>query len=219
MNDVEVLWNGERIEGKWNQRGAKELLLYLILHHGAASRKELIETFLSDLPYNLAQNRLYVRIHHLNQIFRDFHDQEVNDILLTGEDTVALNAELESDFGDYIKQLSHFSIKSDLQLKEQAIQFIDLLKQYHNSNFSTFRGDWIFHLTNQIELNLSSKMQSLIQKMQTQKMFSLMCEVLQSGRSIEPYDGFCDERLAELYIKLEKLDVVNRLSNVSFAKK
>lgn len=199
MRNVEVLWNGKPIEGKWNQRGAKELLLFLILNHGKANREELINTFLSHLPREHARNNLRVRINHLNQIFHNFHDPDVHEILLIGEDTVSLNAEIKSDIGEYMDHLLAFPI-NNLSLNKQAIQFIDLLKAYDPANFSSFRGDWIFTLTDQIETQLSDIMQKLLKKLKEKKEFGLFREMVQSGRSIEPYDGFCDEQLAELQI-------------------
>lgn len=198
LRDVVVLWNHEPIEGKWNQRGAKELLLYLILHQGTASREELISTFLADLPAERARNNLRVRINHLNQIFQSFHEPDVHEVLLIGESTLALNAEIESDIGDYLARLKAFP-ELNFPLKKQASSFVDLLREYDPANFSTFRSDWIFSLTDEIETNLANVLEILIPKLKAEKSFGLAREVLQSARSIEPYDGFCDEQLAEMH--------------------
>ncbi|WP_100486932.1 alpha/beta hydrolase [Sporolactobacillus pectinivorans] len=197
LRDVTVLWNDEPVDGKWNQRGAKELLLYLVLHHGRASRDELIAAFLPDLPRERARNNLRVRINHLNQIFHNFHDPDVHEILLIGESTVALNSETESDIDDYLARLKAFP-EHGFTLKKQAIAFIDLLRQYDPANFSSFRSDWIFSLAEEIDSMLGNVLENLVPKLRAKNMFELAREVLQSARSVEPYDGFCDEQLTEM---------------------
>ncbi|RYL95757.1 alpha/beta hydrolase [Sporolactobacillus sp. THM7-4] len=197
MGKFSVLWNGEPIQGKWSQRGAKELLLFLILHQGSASRTKLIQTFLPDLPSERARNHLRVRLNHLNQIFRASHNPEVKDILIIDKDTVALNAEIESDVGNYMAHLSKIA-GSDCSLNDQVVDFIDLLKQYDPARFSSFKEDWVFMLTNQIESRLSTLMEQLLPKMREKKMFPKIREMLQNSRFIEPYDGYCDKHLAEL---------------------
>ncbi|MFX3617543.1 MAG: alpha/beta fold hydrolase [Sporolactobacillus sp.] len=105
MHPFAVLWNGRPIEGKWNQRNAKELLLYLIMNHGRTSRAALIRTFLDDLPPAQARNHLRVWISHLNKIFSSSTDRSVQSILLIGEDAIAINAELSCDLLDFQQKL------------------------------------------------------------------------------------------------------------------
>ncbi|MCI1859018.1 MAG: alpha/beta hydrolase [Sporolactobacillus sp.] len=198
MDSVQVLWNGVTVEGKWNQRSAKELLLFLILHGGKASRQQLIRTFLSNLPPLQARNYLRVEINHLNQIFHGFHDINVYDVLLIGEGTITVNAEVESDLGDYLHALRHFSINRE-HLCESADQFACLLRQYNPTHFSTFRGDWIFELADRIESELSRVLQSLLPQLEAAGQNDMMRDILQVGRAVEPYDGFCDEQLIKLH--------------------
>lgn len=197
MHDIEVLWNGRPIEGKWNQRRAKELLLFLIFRKGLVKRKELMDTFLPGLPIVQARNNLRVWISHLNKIFHDCPHPSVHEVLIIGEDTIAVNAELQSDFISYIGQLDSL-VKNKKPLNERAITFIRLLSSYHPANFSSFRGDWIFSITDEIEEKLADVMEQLLPALEKRKMVGAMREILHSGKSIEPYDGFCDEKLAEL---------------------
>lgn len=196
MNATEILWNGKPISGKWNQRGAKELLLYLILHQGVCSRSELIQAFLPDLPPRRARAHLRIRINHFNQILHDCN-MGIQDLLLIGEDTVALNAEIESDLGNYMNDLSQLA-HDKRPLTEISLAFINRLKQYDPASFTAFRGDWIFALATQIERQLSDLMELLLPKLRAQKLFTQLQAMLQNGKRVEPYDGYCDEYLAEL---------------------
>ncbi|MDD9148230.1 MULTISPECIES: alpha/beta hydrolase [unclassified Sporolactobacillus] len=197
MHDIEVLWNGRLVAGKWNQRGAKELLLFLILRNGPVRRMELIETFLPDLPIVQARNNLRVWISHLNKIFNGSPDPSVHDILIINEDAIGVNAELESDLGIYLERLDKL-VAEKKALNEQAVAFIRLLSDYDPANFSSFRSDWIFSLTDKIETKLADAMARLLPELKKHGMIAAMREILQAGKPIEPYDGYCDDKLAEL---------------------
>jgi pimeloyl-ACP methyl ester carboxylesterase len=197
MHDVEVLWDGKPIDGKWNQRRAKEILLYLFLNKGIVNRDQLIHAFLSDMPQERAKNNLRVWLSHLNKLFHHCADPSVREILIIGEDTIAINAELTCDVRTYMDQLTTF-IDEKLPLYEKAATFIKLLNHYNPSAFSAFRCDWIFTLSDEIEDKLVSSMEQLLPKLEQNKMVQPMREILQAGRVIEPYDGFCDEKLALL---------------------
>ncbi|RYL95154.1 alpha/beta hydrolase [Sporolactobacillus sp. THM7-4] len=197
MHGVEVFWNGRSLKGKWNQRGAKELLLFLILHSGLARRSDMIDTFLQDLPPVQARNTLRVWISHLNKIFRNCPDPSGQEILMIGEDTVAINTDLSSDIEDYMKQLDEL-MKENKPLSDQAMNFIQLLRGYDPASFSTFRGDWIYTLTDEIEEKLATVLEDLLPLLKKKKMFTPMREILRTAQMIEPYDGYCEEKLAEL---------------------
>ncbi|MCO7124229.1 alpha/beta fold hydrolase [Sporolactobacillus shoreicorticis] len=197
MHDTEILWNGCPIEGKWNQRRAKEILLYLFLHNGIVKRKDLIQAFLSDIPKEQAKNNLRVWLSHLNKIFHNSSDSTLREILIVGEDIVMINAELVCDVRTYLKQLSNL-FDDKVSLNKQAKKFIKLLQNYEPGAFSAFRCDWIFTLSDQIEEKLVFSMERLLPLLERKRMLQPMREILEAGKVIEPYDGYCDEKLALL---------------------
>lgn len=201
MSSLVIHWNNQLIMGKWNQRYAKEMLLYLILHGGAAARQVLIQTFhTTKEETDCARNELRVWINHLSQIFHDSGIPEVQDILLLGEETVALNADVSSDIGDYINQLQQFTLDKR-HVARQARQFIQLLHAYKPAIFSTFHGDWIDRLIEKIEFRLSQLMQQLIPLLKETHDYDLIRMILQEGNTVEPYDGFCEEKMCALQLR------------------
>ncbi|MCA1040316.1 alpha/beta fold hydrolase [Bacillus infantis] len=69
LDEFKVTAGNTVIEGKWNQRKAKEILAYLSLH-GPVSRNILTEIFWPGLPVANAQNQLRVSLTHLRKIFQ-----------------------------------------------------------------------------------------------------------------------------------------------------
>ncbi|WP_306009848.1 alpha/beta hydrolase [Bacillus sp. MMSF_3328] len=69
LDEFKVTAGNTIIEGKWNQRKAKEILAYLCLH-GPVSRNIITEVFWPSLPVANAQNQLRVSLTHLRKIFQ-----------------------------------------------------------------------------------------------------------------------------------------------------
>ncbi|MFT8709431.1 MAG: alpha/beta hydrolase [Sporolactobacillus sp.] len=200
MNSLVINWNSQIIKGKWNQRYAKELLLFLILHKGSATRQLLIQTFHTmKEETDCARNELRVWINHLNQLFHDSGIPDIQDILLLGEETVAINADVSSDIGDYISRLQQFKIDRR-HVTRGARQFIRLLRAYNPAIFSSFHGDWIDRLIEKMEFRLSQLMQQLIPLLKETHEYDLIRIILQEGNAVEPYDGFCEEKMCALQL-------------------
>ncbi|WP_407267814.1 alpha/beta fold hydrolase [Radiobacillus sp. PE A8.2] len=61
--------NGKQVEGKWNQRKAKELIAYLAFH-GKSMKETISESLWPNRTKDHAQNQLRVAIHHLRTILK-----------------------------------------------------------------------------------------------------------------------------------------------------
>lgn len=192
-----VRWNGHEIIGKWNQRGAKELLLYLMLHHGFASRETLIRTFLPDMTPAQAHNHLRVRISHLNKIFDSSADPSASGILLVDDARLVLRAKPDNDLLDFRQRLTRL-LSEKHSVQQQATDFSKLLTLYDPACFSSFHGEWIDTMIHQIERDMGRVLQHLIPTLQKKGRRDLLLSILQRARLIEPYDGYCDEWLAQM---------------------
>lgn len=196
--EFKILWGGEPIEGKWNQRFAKELLLFIILKHNAVKREELIAAFLPELPVSQARNYLRVQLNHLNRIFVEHTDPMLQNAMMVGRDAVVLSADVQCDIIDYLADLERLS-GEQASLTEQARQFVQLLKNYNPASLASFRGEWISALFAKIESKLSEVMVKLLKKLSEAGLVLEASDILHIGKRIEPYDGFCDEWIAELH--------------------
>lgn len=195
--DTLVYWNGEPISGKWNQRNAKELLFFIILNHGAVKRDELIDTFMPELPINQAKNHLRVQLSHLNKIFQNHTDIGARSALMLGRDTIALYADTECDLIDYLNDMEKLLWENE-PLSDQVQHFIHMLEVYHPYCLSSYHGEWVSLLIERIDSKLAQIMVMLLKKLSQSGQLLAAHEVLEAGRVVEPYDGFCDEWLDEL---------------------
>ncbi|WKB35531.1 hypothetical protein QS257_18805 [Terrilactibacillus sp. S3-3] len=172
--------------------------MFIILNHGAVKRDMIIDAFMPDLPVPQARNHLRVQLSHLNKIFHKSPDPTVHDVLMISRDTIALNAELQCDVMDYIDKLDQLLQKKEA-LDERAQQFIHLMKVYNPSSLSSFHGEWVIDLIDRIEHKLVQVMERLLGELEQEHHFLAVREILQVGKIIEPYDGYCEEKLQELH--------------------
>lgn len=190
---VEVLWNGHPVDGKWNQRHAKELLFYIIMNQGSVTRMALIDTFMPELPVSQAKTRLRVQLNHLNKIFQNSLDHA----LMISREAVALNVKFECDLTDYMKDLGQLLLK-EVPLAERVQQFIQKLGIYDPSCLATFHDEWTGSLIAKLEIRLSQVMIHLLDELEAEGKTLLGKKILKAGTAVEPYDGFCQERLDRL---------------------
>lgn len=190
---VEVLWNGRPIDGKWNQRHAKELLFYIIMNRGSATRTALIDTFMPELPVPQAKTRLRVQLNHLNKIFQNSLDHA----LIISREAIALNVKFECDLLDFMEDLERLVLK-EVSVTERAEQFIQKLGIYSPSCLAAFQDEWTGSLIEKLELRLSQIMIRLLDELESEGKTLLEKEILKAGTAVEPYDGFCKEKLDQL---------------------
>lgn len=93
LDEFKVTAGNTVIEGKWNQRKAKEILAYLCLH-GPVSRNILAEVFWPELPVANAQNQLRVSLTHLRKIFQG---GGIPDPFTIENNIISMNRDIEID--------------------------------------------------------------------------------------------------------------------------
>ncbi|RYL95153.1 alpha/beta hydrolase [Sporolactobacillus sp. THM7-4] len=191
---VRVFWNGKEIYGEWNQRNAKELLLYLILNQGAVKRDVLIDAFERDSDLNQARNQLRVQLSHLNKIFHNQPDESVHSLIIATRDSLALNADVQSDIGDYMHDVEEL-LWSDDSLFDRADGFLRILEDFHPEAFHSFRSDWSRSLVENVKSKLAQIMAQLLIALHEDDDLPVMRKILKAGKKVEPYKGFCREWL------------------------
>ncbi|MFT8930659.1 MAG: alpha/beta hydrolase [Sporolactobacillus sp.] len=195
LQSFKVLWNGEPIEGKWNQRGAKDLLLYLSMNHGRARRVELIRVFFPYMPEIQARNHLRVRLSHLHKIFKAYPAAE--HVLQIDEENVMLRAHIQCDLIDLKNNLTLLS-QTNLSIQQRSMLFFDVLKRYNPSFFSIFQDEWVDQLIHSLEIQMGQILQKMLPILKKNGKQMLIRHILQSAHGIEPYDGYCNEWLTRL---------------------
>ncbi|GGL50534.1 alpha/beta hydrolase [Sporolactobacillus putidus] len=190
--DTHVYWNGREIDGKWNQRNARELLLFMILNRGAVKRDVLIDAFTPEMDLDQARNRLRVQLNHLNQIFRSQPDESIHDLMIVSRDSIALNADVQSDVGVYLHNIEGL-LWADEPIASRSESFLRFLEDYRPEMQRSFRAEWTRRLFDTMQSKLSQIMAQLLISLKDDGEFSVMRRILKAGRKVEPYKGFCDE--------------------------
>lgn len=190
----QVMWNGSPIEGTWNQRNAKELLLFLVMNQGTASREQIIDALRPEIPVAQAKNRLRVDLAHLNKLFREHPDPSARHILIINRTAITLDVEVSCDFLNFSGSVDRLKT-SAASLSVQANQFVDLVDHYHPESLFSLGGEWLNACIGQIDSDLGHVMTDLVENLEKEGQAVTLRAVLRAGEKVEPYEGFCKEKL------------------------
>ncbi|WP_240697362.1 alpha/beta fold hydrolase [Sporolactobacillus sp. THM19-2] len=189
--ETHVFWNGREIDGNWNKRTAKELLLFIILNKGAVKRDTIIDALTPDLALNQARNRLRVALNYLHHLFDSQEEPGLHQLLLISRDTVALNAHAVCDIGLYVKHLDDL-LWSDEPIMTRSEIFLSFLEDYHSDMLKDYTGVWMKQLAADVKNRLSQMLAQILIALKKEKNITEIRRVLQKGNKVEPYEGFCD---------------------------
>lgn len=198
--DFRVYWKDRPVEGKWNQRNAKELLLFIAMHHGTATRDQMIDALIPEMPIVKARNHLRVRLAHLNKLFRDHPDPSARHSLLVSRLAVTLSVGVSCDLADYMDQIAALT-KSNEPPAQVADRFLDLVSRFRPSALSALGGEWISRCIDKIETALAHAMIALLSALEEKGLFAIALKVLDAGKSFEPYDGFKKDWLSHIQLR------------------
>lgn len=193
----QVTWKGEMIHGLWTQRHVRELLLYLAMNHQVASRDQIINDLLPDLPVDRARKHLRVRIAHLNKIFHAHSDASAHHLLQTTRSAVMIGAEIHCDFVDFLNKIRTLQ-KGEGSTVGRVRQFLSLCEHYHPDCLDDIGSDWISKRMSDAEDALADVMPELFPKLVQNGQRLLALNLLKSGQPFEPYEGYCKEKMEEL---------------------
>lgn len=187
-----VFWNGFEIDGKWTQRSAREILLYLVMNDGTAKRDSLIDAFFPEGDLDQARNQLRVQLSHLNRQFTKQPETDIHNVLLISRDSVALNSDFHCDLVDYMNGIDQL-LWSTAKLHERCDTFLDYLTDYRINWISSFHHPWSCDLIKKIKDNLSHMLISLLAALREADDADTMRRLLVAGKKVEPYRGFVKE--------------------------
>lgn len=200
MGQFSVRWKGNRVIGKWNQRRAKELLLYLAIHK-KVQRTDLLTLFHADRSEEDAKNALRVQLAHLKSIFQHHSDDTMLHALVITREYVSLNALIECDLIDYIRDIERLTL-GERPLKNQIAFYHRMITNYSTNFLSDYSGDWVHDFTVDIEWKLSFSFKYLLEETQKHGMYYDAKRLINVSQAVEPYDGYCEEELEKLVRKI-----------------
>ncbi|GGH84194.1 pimeloyl-ACP methyl ester carboxylesterase [Pullulanibacillus pueri] len=194
INTFSIQWRKKEIRGKWNQRFAKELFLFLMLKH-RVTREEIIVALLPETPVDKAKSYLRVMINHLKHILIAHGDPYLADGLVADRQFVHLDLPVNSDLNNYLKSIDDFE---DLPAERQLETLIQLIRQYRDTFMPGFEAPWITSLKSRIENQLGHFMVDLSDAYHEAGDDESAILLLIEGVTVEPYEGYCDDRIEEI---------------------
>jgi pimeloyl-ACP methyl ester carboxylesterase len=145
INGFSVKYKGVEVEGKWNQRKAKNLLAYLA-YHNPSTREDLIEEFWKENDLSSAQNNLRVALNHLKRILRA---NNLESYLQIGREYISLDGNIYFDLANFIQPLQACSVEIDPIRKKEL--FDELILFYQKRMFLDMYDDWLLNIQHEID--------------------------------------------------------------------
>ncbi|MDH6428054.1 hypothetical protein BSK62_06435 [Paenibacillus odorifer] len=136
MNHFQVFVNGEQIVEGWNQRYAKQILIYLVMNP-SVTREQLCDDLWGEVAAGKARHNLRMYLTHLRKLIKN---DEYNFLRLDKEN-IYLSGNIKCDLTEFIKLLDEAWIEQDSIHKQQLCT--QLFEQLHKNSFRTLADDWI----------------------------------------------------------------------------
>jgi pimeloyl-ACP methyl ester carboxylesterase len=155
INGFSVKYQGVEVEGKWNQRKAKNLLAYLA-YHNPSTREDLIEEFWGENDLSSAQNNLRVSLNHLKRILREHH---LESHLQIERDHISLSGDISFDLFNYMHLLQVCSAEIN-PLRKRAL-YEELIHLYQERMFLDMYDEWLLSIQQEIDARIYTLTRSI----------------------------------------------------------
>lgn len=205
---IDLLWtfhvyvNGEEVLEGWNQRNAKQILVYLLFHR-TVTREQLCDELWPDIPLKKSRNNLRVYLSHLNKIL-DYANNKTHFLVMDNEH-INLQGRVKCDLIDFLEEVN-IAIQ-ETEANQKSIQAQRIFNHAPRHFLNGLYENWILEIREELE----SKLFSL-----AQWMGDLYVEKSQNSKALEYY------KLANLYhpgdftieYKIAKLNNYDRYKKV-----
>ncbi|WP_379969231.1 alpha/beta fold hydrolase [Ectobacillus sp. sgz5001026] len=149
LQTFHVYVNGEEILEGWNQRNAKQILVYLIFHR-TVIREQLCDELWSDIPLRKSRNNLRVYLSHLKKLLD--YEGNTTQFLVMDNEHINLQGRVKCDLIDFYEE-----VNKAIQEKEINQKSIMAQKIFHNAPRNLLIGlyeNWILELREELESKL-----------------------------------------------------------------
>ncbi|WP_017756017.1 alpha/beta hydrolase [Calidifontibacillus oryziterrae] len=157
LSSFAVFLNGKKIEGKWQQRKAKEIFCYIALNK-FVNRERLYDVFWEEVPLKKAQNHLRVALNHLKQLLGT---EAFDDIFSITNNTIETNCDVTCDLIDLENKLNE--ILEETNYIERNKKNNILIANLPDIIMPSFYSDYFIDLRNDIENKIVQIQQSLLE--------------------------------------------------------
>ncbi|KUP05312.1 hypothetical protein Q75_12325 [Bacillus coahuilensis p1.1.43] len=158
LSSFKVLLDGKEIEGKWNQRKAKQIFSY-ILYHQQVTRDQLYDVFWPDLELTKARNQLRVSLNHIKSIIEGFTGDDLSKYIDIGRDLIVTSVRVKSDGENLLNEIEQLKLVS---YSDRAAKVVELIARLPEVMFPGLYDEWVLELRSSIEMELTSIIEDLL---------------------------------------------------------
>ncbi|WP_099159020.1 alpha/beta hydrolase [Virgibacillus ndiopensis] len=195
VDRFQVMINGQKVEGKWNQRKAKQLMTYIALHK-SVTREKLVDIFWPDYDMDKARNHLRVALNHIKGIIERHTGESIGNYVSIKRDSIEMKAHVKIDVTDLIDE-----IRSFVKEPEKVKDILDYLHALPDTLFPSFYDDWIIELRTSIEDNIINSCEDILAGNPSDEQ---AMEALKIIIKYNPGDDHYSEKLLSLIRKAER---------------
>lgn len=147
MNGFYIEVDGVELRGKWNQRKAKSIMVYLALN-GQVTREKLCDVFWFDLPIVKALKNVRITLNHIKNIFRE-SNFVITEYIEIDNEKLSLKKDVRCDVVTLISMFKQVEkLKED---EEKKREYIKLLDQLSYPIFDGLYDDWVLEIRDNLE--------------------------------------------------------------------
>ncbi|WP_335870391.1 alpha/beta fold hydrolase [Bacillus sp. 2205SS5-2] len=148
VSPFDVKIDGKSLNGKWNQRKAKQLFSYIAIHNNV-TREQLFDTFWPDLELNKARNQLRVSLNHIKSLIEEHTGEEIDNYLLIEREGVSLVVRTKVDYLEWLEWFRKVGTYDHIEQHVHAI--IDLISSLPDPLFPSFYDEWMLEARSSFE--------------------------------------------------------------------
>jgi DNA-binding SARP family transcriptional activator len=140
--------NGTEIEGKWNQRKAKELIAYLA-YHQTVTREQLYDLYWPEHPIDKARNLLRVSLNHIKSLIENHTGASIENYIEIFRDSIHMKVPCKLDLQELYSFIDEIEHTSDDELKAELA--IKRFTELPDPLFPLFYDDWFLKIRTILE--------------------------------------------------------------------
>ncbi|WP_210365266.1 alpha/beta hydrolase [Bacillus sp. REN3] len=191
LSGFSIWLNGKEVCGKWNQRKAKELVIY-IAYHQSVTREQLYDQFWPELTLEKARNQLRVSLNHIKSIFEEHTGESIDNYLLIDRDSIHMKVKCRMDFHELIDCIEQIEREPDV--KQKAVLAIRKFSGLPDPLFPLFYDDWFLKIRTNIESRIIHICENLLYDAPgKEEAIALLKILLKISPGEAPYEEHLDE--------------------------
>ncbi|MET3288065.1 UNVERIFIED_CONTAM: pimeloyl-ACP methyl ester carboxylesterase/DNA-binding SARP family transcriptional activator [Brevibacillus sp. OAP136] len=189
VRGFQVELNGELLTGAWNQRNAKDLLMYLVFHP-SVTREQLYDLYWPTADLDKAQNNLRVALNHLKKLLAT--SKQDSEVLQIDRDLIQLTGIIQCDLILLWEEIERTLHETDEITRLALIEGI--YSRLPETLIPGFYSDWMLAYRGKLEDELVSLAQWGMDFCQRNNDYKRALQFIDASLKLRPYDDVLESK-------------------------